>query len=118
MLGCGIMQQYKPDQEHIRMLEALATVSSLAFMAVIDFMLAYFGGDWLDRHLETGDHTMRGICIALAVISLIMTYYNLIQRSIYSRNDAGKKTAQRSRVQHMTHRTTLRRVPFWETADR
>ena len=27
------------------MLEALATVSSLAFMAVIDFMLAYFGGD-------------------------------------------------------------------------
>ena len=90
MLGCGIMQQYKPDQEHIRMLEALATVSSLAFMAVIDFMLAYFGGDWLDRHLETGDHTMRGICIALAVISLIMTYYNLIQRSIYSRNDAGK----------------------------
>ena len=51
MLGCGIMQQYKPDQEHIRMLEALATVSSLAFMAVIDFMLAYFGGDWLDRHL-------------------------------------------------------------------
>lgn len=39
------------------MLEALATVSSLAFMAVIDFLLAYFGGDWLDRHLETGDHT-------------------------------------------------------------
>ena len=31
------------------MLEALATVSSLAFMAVIDFLLAYFGGDWLDR---------------------------------------------------------------------
>lgn len=29
-----------------------------------------------------------------------------------------KRTAQRSRVQHMTHRTTLRRVPFWETADR
>ena len=82
------------NQEHIRMLEALATVSSLAFMAVIDFMLAYFGGDWLDRHLETGDHTMRGICIALAVISLIMTYYNLIQRSIYSRNDAGKKKKQ------------------------
>ena len=78
------MQQYKPDQEHIRMLEALATVSSLAFMA----------GDWLDRHLETGDHTMRGICIALAVISLIMTYYNLIQRSICSRNDAGKKKKQ------------------------
>ena len=91
MLGCGIMQQYKPDQEHIRMLEALATVSSLAFMAVIDFMLAYFGGDWLDRHLETGDHTMRGICIGLAIVSLVMTYYNLIQRSVLSRDTEHKK---------------------------
>lgn len=85
------MQQYKPDQEHIRMLEALATVSSLAFMAVIDFMLAYFGGDWLDRHLETGDHTMRGICIGLAIVSLVMTYYNLIQRSVLSRDTEHKK---------------------------
>lgn len=85
------MQQYKPDQEHIRMLEALATVSSLAFMAVIDFLLAYFGGDWLDRHLETGDHTMRGICIGLAIVSLVMTYYNLIQRSVLSRDTEHKK---------------------------
>lgn len=85
------MQQYKPDQEHIRMLEALATVSSLAFMAVIDFLLAYFGGDWLDRHMETGDHTMRGICIGLAIISLVMTYYNLIQRSVLSRDTEHKK---------------------------
>ena len=71
------------------MLEALATVSSLAFMAVIDFLLAYFGGDWLDRHLETGDHTMRGI--GLAIVSLVMTYYNLIQRSVLSRDTEHKK---------------------------
>ena len=75
----------------MRMLEALATVSSLAFMAVIDFLLAYFGGDWLDRHLETGDHTMRGICIGLAIVSLVMTYYNLIQRSVLSRDTEHKK---------------------------
>ena len=62
------MQQYKPDQEHIRMLEALATVSSLAFMAVIGFMLAYFGGDCLYRCVEIGVRTMRGVCIALGVI--------------------------------------------------
>lgn len=94
--SCGekIMTNKTPDKEHIRMLEALATVSSLAFMAVIDFLLAYFGGDWLDRYFQTGDHTMRGICIALAVISLVMTYYNLIQRSIYSRNAAEKKKKQ------------------------
>lgn len=73
------------------MLEALATVSSLAFMAVIDFLLAYFGGDWLDRHLEPGDHTMRGICIGLALVSLVMTYYNLIQRSVLSRDTENKK---------------------------
>ena len=73
------------------MLEALATVSSLAFMAVIDFLLAYFGGDWLDRHFETGDHTMRGICIGLAIVSLVMTYYNLIQRSVLSRDTENKK---------------------------
>ena len=59
------------------MLEALATVSSLAFMAVIDFLLAYFGGDWLDRHL--------------AIVSLVMTYYNLIQRSVLSRDTEHKK---------------------------
>ena len=53
------MTQKGPDKEHMRMLEALATVSSLAFMAVIDFLLAYFGGNWLDQHLNTGDHTMR-----------------------------------------------------------
>ena len=72
------------------MLEALATVSSLAFMAVIDFMLAYFGGDWLDRHFNTGDHTMRGLCIGLAIVSLVMTYYNLIQKSILSRDEDKK----------------------------
>lgn len=72
------------------MLEALATVSSLAFMAVIDFLLAYFGGDWLDRHLETGDHTMRVICIGLAIVSLVMTYYNLIHRSVLSRDTEHK----------------------------
>ena len=83
------MTNKTPDKEHMRMLEALATVSSLAFMAVIDFLLAYFGGDWLDR--QTGDHTMRGICIGLAIVSLVMTYYNLIQRSVLSRDTENKK---------------------------
>lgn len=85
------MTEKGPDKEHMRMLEALATVSSLAFMAVIDFLLAYFGGDWLDRYFQTGDHTMRGICIGLAVVSLAMTYYNLIRRSVLSRDAEHKK---------------------------
>ena len=85
------MTNKAPDKENMRMLEALATVSSLAFMAVIDFLLAYFGGDWLDRHFETGDHTMRGICIGLAIVSLVMTYYNLIQRSVLFRDTEHKK---------------------------
>lgn len=85
------MSTQTPDKEHMRMLEALATVSSLAFMAVIDFLLAYFGGNWLDNYFQTGNHTMLGICIALAIISLVMTYYNLIQKSILSRNAEQKK---------------------------
>lgn len=84
------MTQKSPDKEHMRMLEALATVSSLAFMAVIDFLLAYFGGNWLDQHLNTGDHTMRGLCIGLAIVSLVMTYYNLIRKSILSREEDKK----------------------------
>ena len=50
---CGekIMTNKTPDKEHMRMLEALATVSSLAFMAVIDFLLAYFGGDWVAKEI-------------------------------------------------------------------
>ena len=84
------MTQKGPDKEHMRMLEALASVSSLAFMAVIDFLLAYFGGNWLDQHLNTGDHTMRGLCIGLAIVSLVMTYYNLIQKSILSREEDKK----------------------------
>ena len=72
------------------MLEALATVSSLVFMAVIDFLLAYFGGIWLDQHLNTGDHTMRGLCIGLAIVSLVMANYNLIQKSILSREEDKK----------------------------
>ena len=49
------MSTQTPDKEHMRMLEALATVSSLAFMAVIDFLLAYFGGNWLDNYFQTGE---------------------------------------------------------------
>lgn len=84
------MDNKGPDREHLRMLEALATVSSLAFMAVIDFLLAYFGGNWLDRYFNTGSHVLRSLCICLAVVSLIMTYYNLIRRSILSRDKENK----------------------------
>ncbi len=79
-----------PDKERVRMLEALAIVSSLAFMAVTDFLLAYFGGDWLDRYFATGGHTMRGICIGLAVVALVMAYYNLISRTVLSRDKEKK----------------------------
>lgn len=76
------------------MLEALATVSSLAFMAVADFLLAYFGGNWLDNYFQTGDHTLRGVCIGLALVSLVMTYYNLIMKSAHSQG-AAKKTDEK-----------------------
>lgn len=76
------MKNQGADRERIKMLNALATVSSLAFMAVADFMLAYFGGNWLDGYFGTGDHTMRSLCIALALVTLCMSYYNLIKNSM------------------------------------
>ncbi len=88
------MDNKGPDREYVRMLEALATVSSLAFMAVIDFLLAYFGGNWLDSYFNTGSHIMRSLCICLAIVTLLMTYYNLIKKSILSRDKENKSNEE------------------------
>ncbi|MCD7975429.1 MAG: hypothetical protein LUF25_06630 [Phascolarctobacterium sp.] len=78
------------DKERVRMLEAFAIVSSLAFTTVADFLLAYLGGNWLDNYFQTGDHTLRSICIGIAVLALFMTYYELITKCILTRDKKDK----------------------------
>ena len=41
-------KEERERKQRLKMFNALATVSSLAAMIVFDFLLAYFGGDWLD----------------------------------------------------------------------
>lgn len=65
-------------QETIRSMSALATVSSLAMMIVLDFFLAYYGGNWLDEFFQTGDHSLRLVCICLAIASVFMTFFHLV----------------------------------------
>ena len=43
-------RQRRQELERIRMMNAFAIVSSLGMMTVIDFLLAYWGGDYLDAY--------------------------------------------------------------------
>ena len=81
------MDQKKKERERIRMLTALSTVSSLAMMIVFDFLLAYYGGDWLDAYFETGDHTFRMACISLAIASVFLTFFKLVQTALDREGD-------------------------------
>ena len=46
-------KEERERKQRLKMFNALATVSSLAAMIVFDFLLAYYGGDWLDAYFET-----------------------------------------------------------------
>lgn len=82
------MSRQSEERERIRMLNALATVSSLGLMTVFDFMLAYIGGDWLDRHFNTGDHTFRMACICLAILTMFLTFFKLVY-GLMQKKDGG-----------------------------
>ena len=45
-------RQRRQELERIRMMNAFAIVSSLGMMTVIDFLLAYWGGDYLDAYFQ------------------------------------------------------------------
>ena len=79
--------KHKNDKEHIKMLNALATVSSLGMMAVIDFVLAYWGGNWLDDYFQTDDHTWRLACIGLAIVTIFLTFFRLIYTVMLDKDD-------------------------------
>ena len=68
----------RDERQYAKALTALATVSSLGVMTVFDFILAYWGGDWLDNYFQTGDHTFRMLGVCLAVVTLFLSFYRLI----------------------------------------
>ena len=71
-------RQRRQELERIRMMNAFAIVSSLGMMTVIDFLLAYWGGDWLDNYFQTGDHFWRKICLGLAGLTFFLAIFKLI----------------------------------------
>lgn len=81
------MDKRQKDREQIKMLNALAIVSSLGLMTVFDFLLAYYGGNWLDEYFQTGDHSLRLVCICLAVTALVMTFFKLIYTVMLDKDD-------------------------------
>ncbi|MBQ9764188.1 MAG: hypothetical protein IJV92_09410 [Phascolarctobacterium sp.] len=54
---------------------------------MFDFILAYWGGDWLDRYFETGDHTFRLICIVIAIATLFLTFFKMIYTLILDKDE-------------------------------
>lgn len=77
----------KNDRQYMRALTMLATVSSLGVMTVFDFLLAYFGGDWLDNYFQTGDHTFRFICICLAILTLFLSFFKMVYTVMMDKDD-------------------------------
>ena len=71
-------KEERERKQRLKMFNALATVSSLAAMIVFDFLLAYFGGDWRDAYLETGEHTFRLAGISLAIVTIFLTFFKLV----------------------------------------
>lgn len=71
-------RQRRQELERIRMMNAFAIVSSLGMMTVIDFLLAYWGGDWLDNYFQTADHFWRKICLGIAGLTFFLAIFKLI----------------------------------------
>lgn len=75
------------DRQYRRALTIFGTVSSLCMMTVIDVLLAYWGGDWLDNYFNTGDHSMRLYAILLAVGASVMSFINVIRTAMLNFED-------------------------------
>lgn len=75
------------DRQYRRALTILSTVTSLCMMTVIDVLLAYWGGDWLDEYFNTGDHSMRLYAILIAVGASIMSFVNVVRTAMLNFED-------------------------------
>ena len=80
-------KEERERKQRLKMFNTLATVSSLAAMIVFDFLLAYFGGDWLDEYFKTGDHTFRLAGISLAIVTIFLTFFKLVYSVMQDEDD-------------------------------
>ena len=95
-------RQRRQELERIRMMNAFAIVSSLGMMTVIDFLLAYWGGDWLDNYFQTGDHFWRKICLGLAGLTFFLAILNRLTKSRRKMIMNNKRKMPQSIIQQRT----------------
>lgn len=77
----------RSERQFQRALTLLGSVSSLCMMTVIDVLLAFWGGDWLDEYFATGDHTMRLICILVSIGASLMSFYSVVRVALMEIDD-------------------------------
>ena len=75
------------ERQYRRALTILGSISSLCMTAVVDVLVAYWGGDWLDAYFNTGDHTMRLWCILIAVGATVMAFVNIVRTAMLNFDD-------------------------------
>lgn len=69
----------RSERQFQRALTLLGSVSSLCVMTVMDVLLAFWGGDWLDNYFATGDHSLRLVCILVAIGASLLSFYNVVR---------------------------------------
>ena len=75
------------ERQYRRALTVLGSVSSLCMTAVVDVVIAYWGGDWLDEYFATGDHSMRLGCILIAVGAVVMSFVSIVKTAMLNFED-------------------------------
>ena len=83
------------ERDQMRMWNAFSIVSSLSMMTVIDVMLAYWGGDWLDKYFRTGTHICRQVCLGLAGLAFVFSIVHLVSINMYKDDDSPFKKKRR-----------------------
>lgn len=75
------------ERQYRRALTILGSISSLCMTTVVDVVVAYWGGDWLDEYFATGDHSMRLWCVLIAVGATVMAFINIVHTAMLNFED-------------------------------
>jgi len=65
---------------------ALMMVYGLPIVLVMDFLIAFKAGQWLDVYYSTGSNLCRNICMILALIVAFFTFMRLANLGKTSKN--------------------------------
>lgn len=70
------MRQDDAEQKSKRQM-ALMMVYGLPIVIVMDFVIAFKVGQWLDLYFSSGGNLYRNLCLALAFVVTLLTFLRL-----------------------------------------